>query len=225
MAKECHRGTPVTPIMRLGMTVEGRTEELFVASVLSEHLRQFNIETSPVIIGKARNRQTQGGNVTIERLAEDMAGLYWNYGAVTSLVDYYGFKNRESMPVEKLEKRLISEIKKKIGKKWNADRVIPYIQMYEFEGLLFSEIEMMINSINAPKNEVEELKASVNCDNPEEINNNFPPSKRIKSHVSMYNKTRDGHVVAGAIGIGKICEKCPRFKKWIKDLESLQSAG
>lgn len=215
----------MTPIIRLGMTVEGRTEELFVASVLSEHLRQFNIETSPVIIGKARNRQTQGGNVTIERLAADMADLYWNYNAVTSLVDYYGFKNRRSMPVEKLEKKLISEIKKKIGKRWNADKVIPYIQMHEFEGLLFSEIEMMINSINAPKNEIEELKASLNYDNPEEINNNFPPSKRIKRHVPMYHKTRDGYVVAGAIGIEKICDKCPRFKKWVKKLESLQSTG
>lgn len=215
----------MTPIIRLGMTVEGRTEELFVASVLSEHLRQFSIETSPVIIGKARNRQTKGGNVTIERLAADMAGLYWNYSAVTSLVDYYGFKNRKSMPVEKLEKKLMSEIKKKIGKKWNADRVIPYIQMYELEGLLFSEIEMMINSINAPVDDVDKLKASVDCDNPEEINNNFPPSKRIMNHLSMYNKTRHGHVVAKAIGISRICEKCPRFKKWIKDLESLQSTG
>ena len=209
-------------MIRLGMTVEGRTEELFVSSVLSGYLRQFNIETFPVIIGKARNRKTKGGNVTIERLATDMASLYWNYDAVTSLVDYYGFKNKESMPVEKLEKRLISEVKKKTGKKWNADRVIPYIQMYEFEGLLFSEIEMMINSINAPKKEIEELMASVNCDNPEEINNNFPPSKRIKSYVSVYKKTSHGHLVAAAIGIGKICDKCPRFKKWIKDLESLQ---
>lgn len=210
-------------MIRLGMTVEGRTEELFVRHVLSVYLRQFNVETVPVIIGSARNHRTRGGNVSIERLATDMASLYWNYSAVTSLVDYYGFRNRENTPVDKLERRLFSEIKKKVGRNFDTNRVIPYIQMYEFEGLLFSEIEAMISSINAPKKQIEGLNASVNCDNPEEINNNFPPSKRIKSHVSKYNKTSDGHVVAGSIGIEKICDKCPRFRKWLEKLEALGS--
>ena len=65
-------------MIRLAISVEGRTEEEFVNKVLAGHLRARGVEPKPVLLN---------GNVTIERLASDMARLLWSFDCVTSLVD------------------------------------------------------------------------------------------------------------------------------------------
>ena len=81
-------------MIRLAISVEGRTEEEFVKIVLLDHLRPMDIEIQPVLIGRARNTDKSGGNVTIDRLASEMASLYGSFDAVTSLVDFYGFRDK-----------------------------------------------------------------------------------------------------------------------------------
>ena len=47
MAEEPHRGAPVT---RLAVSVEGQTEEEFVKQVLAEHLRERQVESTPIVL-------------------------------------------------------------------------------------------------------------------------------------------------------------------------------
>ena len=82
-------------MIRLAISVEGKTEEEFVKVVLAEHLRAKGVEPQPVLIGT-------GGNVTVQRLTSDMAKLYWSFDAVTSLVDFYGFRGKADRSVERL---------------------------------------------------------------------------------------------------------------------------
>lgn len=78
---------------RLAVTVEGGTEEEFVKRVLAAHLRTIGMEPTPILLGRAR-RRFGGGNVSVERLASEMVELSWSFDAVTSFVDFYGFRRK-----------------------------------------------------------------------------------------------------------------------------------
>ena len=67
----------------MAISVEGRTEEEFVNSVLAPHLQSALVTPTAILIGRARSGSGGGGGVSIERLSLDMAGLYPNFGAVT----------------------------------------------------------------------------------------------------------------------------------------------
>ncbi len=53
-------------MIRLAVVVEGETEEEFVKSVIVSHLRQYNIETTPILPGN------QGGDISVKRLAKSI---------------------------------------------------------------------------------------------------------------------------------------------------------
>ena len=121
-------------MIRLAVSVEGETEEEFVNQSLAPHLRRRDIYVQPVLIGPARRRVRGGGNVSIDRLASEMRQLRWSFDAVTSLVDFYGFKDKGS----RLPGDLLQVICNRIGQ-LDERSVFPYVQLHEFEGLLFSE--------------------------------------------------------------------------------------
>ena len=41
---------------RLAVSVEGQTEEEFVKQVVAEHLRSSRVESTPIVLGRARGR-------------------------------------------------------------------------------------------------------------------------------------------------------------------------
>lgn len=61
-------------MIRLAISVEGRTEEEFVNGVLAEHLRVRQVEATPILVGRAFGN-TGGGNVSVQRLAADTLGI------------------------------------------------------------------------------------------------------------------------------------------------------
>ena len=79
---------------RLAISVEGETEEEFVKEALATHLQSRGIYATPVLLDRARRRVQGGGNVTIDRLASEMRHLRHSFDAVTSLVDFYGFRGK-----------------------------------------------------------------------------------------------------------------------------------
>ena len=89
----------------------------------------------------AGRRGSKGGNVSTPRLADEMAALFHNFDAVSSLVDFYGYRDKGNRSIDELERQLTAKIKDKLGAKWRPDRVLPYVQRFEFEGLLFSNVE------------------------------------------------------------------------------------
>ncbi len=204
-------------MIRLAIVVEGETEEEFVKRVLTAHLQTREVQATPHSIG---------GNVTVERLAYEMANYFWSYDRVTSLVDFYGFRNKGQASREDLEARIHEQVSKNIKRSWDRSRVFPYVQQYEFEGLLFSDVMVFGKLLDRPPNLVEKLSAvRSRFPTPEEINDNkeTKPSRRIKDLMPSYQKRVDGPFLAGSIGLATLRTECPRFGRWLARLEQLEN--
>ena len=208
-------------MIRLAISVEGQTEEEFVKHFLADHLRGRGVEPTPILIGSARGGSA-GGNVSAERLVSEMAHLRHAFDAVTSLVDFYGFRNKGNRTVDELEEYL----RQKLGHPWYPKKVIPYVQRHEFEGLLFSDVSVFAGLSKAPDESVEALQnIRLQFQTPEDINDNenTAPSKRIKKVIPQYGKRVYAPLLAVEIGLDKIRAECPRFNDWVTSLESLGS--
>ena len=202
-------------MIRLAISVEGPTEEEFVKNVLADHLRSKGVEPQPILLN---------GNVTVERLASDIARLIWSFNRVTSLVDFYGFRDKNTATPEQLEQRILERVARKINRSWDQSCVIPYIQKHEFEGLLFSNVDAFADAIDASEESVEELRSiREKFPTPEDINDNSEtaPSKRIEKIIRQYEKVVNGPLIAIEIGLDAIRAECPRFSDWLTRLESL----
>ena len=212
-------------LIRLAISVEGQTEEEFVKSILTPHLRGMLVTPTAIQLGRARSG-SGGGDVSVERLSSEMAALYYNFDAVTSLVDFYGFRGKGDRTVEELEELLAGEIQHKVSGQWDRRRVIPYVQKHEFEGLLFSDVRVFSTLAYATDAVLEELsKVRSMFPSPEDINDNpnTAPSKRISRLLPVYQKVVDGPLIASETGLDTIRSECPRFCAWLAKLESLES--
>jgi len=104
-------------------------------------------------------------------------------------------------------------------------RFIPYVQLYEFEGLLFSAPECIASEVGIPNRVGPLIKIRDEFDTPEDINNSreTSPSKRIKKLFTQYDKVIHGSLIALEVGINKICEECYLFDKWVNKLKLLET--
>ena len=218
-------------MIRLAISVEGPTEEEFDKTVLAEHLREAGVEPTPFLIGKARGSDRPGGgNVSVERLASELAFLYGSFDAVTSLVDFYGFRERKGEEtIDGLENRLCGRIRDKIAGDSDPRRIIPYVQRFEFEGLLFSNVDAF-GVIGASAESLQALRSiRAQFPTPEDINDHLEtaPSKRIaevmlKYGTRGYSKVAHGPLIAEETGVDVILRECPRFYDWVRRLEALE---
>ncbi|MCY4612231.1 MAG: DUF4276 family protein [Nitrospira sp.] len=212
-------------MIRVAISVEGQTEEEFVKQVLTEHLRGRGVDLTPIQLGRARG-QSGGGNVSVERLVAEMVRLLRSFDVVTSLVDFYGFRQKKDKTVDELEEDLTRHIRKRIDHRWHPEKAFPYVQRHEFEGLLFSDVDAFAETIDMPKESVERLrKIRAAFATPEDINDNqiTAPSKRIRKIIPRYKKVVDGPLLAMKMGLDKIRTECPRFNVWVTSLESLRN--
>ena len=173
-------------MIQLGVVVEGRTEVEFAKQVLTPHLVQLKVLVQPVPIS---------GNVKVGRLANEMAKLYRRFGRVTSLVDFYGFADRPpGVTVDELESRIGEEASCKLDD-WRPDRFLPYVQVHEFECLLFSDVDALADALQAPMrvrlalHEIRRQFAS-----PEDINDHpsTAASKRLATAASDLPRRLEG---------------------------------
>lgn len=156
----------------------------------------------------------------------DLATHYHSFDFVTSLVDFYGFKDKGSRTAEELEEAIIQEVGRRLGLNWSRRKIIPYIQQHEFEGLLFSQVGCFDNVPGADERALEQLQIiRAQFPSPEDINDNpnTAPSKRIEPLLPRYNKRVNGIQIAQTIGLPTIRRECPRFNSWVTQLESLAS--
>ena len=211
-------------MIRVGIVVEGRTELEFVRKALANHVVEYGVLVTPVLIGR---RGRTGGNVTVERLATDMAALSHNHDAVTTLVDFYGFRRRPTDDVEVLERQINSAYDAMPHAALPNDRVFSYVQRHEFEALLFSDVSAFARVPDIPRNAASAL-ADIRAQfaSPEDINDSpdTAPSKRILRAFPNYDKVADGSDVAAGVGLEAMRRECPRFAAWLTRLESLGDA-
>ncbi len=199
-------------MVRVGISVEGLTEERFMKQVLAPKFSANGIFITPVDIG---------GNVTIPRVQKELERLAYSFDRVTTLYDFYGFKGKNPGETkESLELRVSACLNPKISHK-----VFPYIQMYEFEGILFSLPQAIANHVSA--NDSSDVALWANnilrnfSDRPETINDSCitAPSKRLETFTD-YKKTIDGPNIAKEIGLQEIRIKCSGFNNWIAMIET-----
>jgi hypothetical protein len=201
-------------MVRLAISVEGLTEERFVQQILKPYLEALNIYAFPFQLGR------QGGHVCISRIRRDLNNLASSFDKVTTLYDFYGFRDKlDDESKESLEQKILQSVAAPL-----QARVIPYVQMYEFEGILFSSPEAMENNIceEGLADWAESILQQFD-NNPEKINNSkeTAPSRRLKARTT-YIKTTHGPNIAKEIGLTVLREKCAGFGQWLEALESLR---
>ena len=218
-------------VSRIRILVEGQTEETFVNEILSPHLNQMGIYPYAFIFRK------KGGSFAYQRARKEILNsLKEDKTCIcTTMVDFYGMPTDWPGRVEsqscqdyqdkaqRVEQALSEDIVAQMGESWNPSQFIPYVQMHEFEALLFSDTVVLAASNPAISSQLERILQSFSC--PEEINDNYDtcPSRQIKQYIENYVKTVDGIIAAQKIGLKKIRMKCPHFDEWIKKLESIGS--
>ncbi|OIR25067.1 hypothetical protein BGC33_05390 [Bathymodiolus thermophilus thioautotrophic gill symbiont] len=196
-------------MVRLLISVEGSSEEKFIDEVIAPHLTGFDISVSV---------QNMKGKIGLDRIGTKLNGLIYSYDYITTLYDFYGFK-KKGLGDNETKESLEDKIKNKI-KETQRDKIIPYIQMYEFEALLFSDSEKMADGLNTNKNWIDEILNKFG--NIETINNSkeTAPSKRIGKRCA-YIKTTHASNILKKIGLTEIRKKCQGFDAWLTHLESL----
>lgn len=209
---------------RVCIVCEGQTEVEFVKSCLAPYLLQRQVFAFPCLL-QSPSGNHRGGRVTVERLVKFIAHQYRQTDRITTLVDFYGFQDRNGRNRAQLETDIRAGIAT-LATAYDERFVLPYVQMYEFEGLLFTDpdaFEWVEDGWNeqtrAALKQVRQTFAT-----PEDINNSSAtaPSKRILSifEAGTYSKTEHGPLIAEAIGIDKIRNQCPAFHEWVGKLEA-----
>ena len=208
---------------RIIIVCEGQTEVEFCKVILLPYFQSKNIYIQTPLIKK-----TKGGIVKWEELKKQILLHLQNdkLAFVTTLIDYYGIHQKHIFPnwtqaeeepnknkkMDILEEAMLLEIDDKL-----RYRYLPYIQLQEFEGLLFNDIDVFYNQI--PEKELigtkELIETFDNYPNPELINdgNKTAPSKRLDRIISGYNKVIYASILAEEIGLLRIRNKSPRFNE------------
>lgn len=204
-------------VKRLCIICEGKTETEFVRDCLAPHLLSNSLSAEPILIGR---------QINVSRIAHHIRNTYRNFDFLTTFVDYYGFGDLQGRDKAQLENDILAQSERSIGG-FDRRRVIPYVQMHEFEALLFSNIEefkWLLDGWNRKTRE-ELLKIRAEFDTPEDINNNpnTAPSKRLAKVFPGYGdiKAEYGPIIASEIGLPKIRQECPLFNDWLTRLENL----
>ncbi|MDR1063688.1 MAG: DUF4276 family protein [Azoarcus sp.] len=222
-------------MIRVHIVCEGQTEEMFVSWVLADAFRVQGIYLVPSLLGKPGHK---GGNVRFERvLADVQKRLLGDRKAwCTTFFDFYGLpeefpgkaeakvRHDVDQKAECLQQAMTARLRSKIGDD-AMRRFIPYVQMYEFEGLLFSCPDRLAAGIGQSDLGTEFQRIRDGFDTPEAINDSpvTAPSKRILKLFSGYEKPLYGSLAAMEIGLVAIRRECPRFDAWLQQIEALQS--
>lgn len=140
---------------------------------------------------------------------------------MTTLVDFYGFQDRGTRSCEQLEQDIGEQLPES---KYDKRFVLPYVQVHESEGLLFSNPDAFKCVGDGWNQQVHEQLMAVRKEfpSPEDINGGqqSAPSKRILSIFGPgnYSKVEHGPLIAEVIGIDAIRKACPRFNAWIEEI-------
>ncbi|MDX2078739.1 MAG: DUF4276 family protein [bacterium] len=215
---------------RVYVICEGFTEHDFVHELLIPHFSTRNIFLFPRLLGMDGHK---GGRVNNQRVLDDISILLNDSTAYcTTFFDFYGLPNSffgkidansVQLPEEKAQKICLAL--KQAVKPDKARRFIPYIQMYEFEGLLFSDPQKLAKGVFQPQiaGKLQIIRDDKRFNTPEHINDSpfTAPSKRIQAIMDVYEKRTHGILAALEIGLPIMRQECPLFNAWLNQLEQL----
>nr|VFJ69973.1 MAG: protein of unknown function (DUF4276) [Candidatus Kentron sp. FW] len=221
-------------MIRVVVIVEGKTEVLFIKQILAPELAS-SVQLYPQTLNTSR--RFKGGDVGFERLRSHAKNtLSQSSGPIlTTFLDLYGLRTdfpafrdigeitdpltRVTHLEEALHEAIVNE------SDCRPERFIPHIQPFEFEGLLFSDVDALC----AAEPGWERSRATLTgirdaSKSPEHINDSYDtkPSKRLEDILSpKYRKTLHGPLAAKNIGLAMMERECAHFRQWMDRLRRL----
>lgn len=211
----------------INITVEGQSEQKFCNELLGNYLYSkagHILHATPITTNLRLG--IKGGAVEYAKFKAHL--LKWMRATPnqfhTMFFDLYALPNsypNAAISLNGIEKA--SSIANAIAHDINSDLFIPYIQVHEFETLLYAKPEILVNYLEASERVKSTFLSSIANFQPEEINGgvNTAPSKRILEIDGGYRKILTGYLVAQEIGIDNIREGCPHFNNWVQTLIDL----
>ena len=217
----------------MNVVVEGPTEESFVGNVLAAVLWPRQVYLKPIILGSPGHK---GGNPNYARVRKDIVTLLKQDRAAycSTMIDFYGLgrgfpgtplpENLSSLDkVRQIEQGVKADVAAELPDLRADIRLLPYLQLHEYEGLLFSDPQAFASGIGQ-QHLVGHFQAIRSAfPTPEDINDNLntAPSKRVVDAYRAYSKPIDGLRGAQAVGVHRMREECPHFRQWVEQLEAL----
>jgi hypothetical protein len=223
----------------LNILCEGQTEELFAKQVLKDYLKDFGIVVKTTILITNKKKNIRGGMLNYQQAKNDLDLLIKQHAKkthethyFTTMFDFYALPN-DFPGYEDAHKSAncyltINKIEENFSNDVNHHKFIPYIQLHEFEALVFCGLDNLLEDYPDMGKQINNLKKILTCynDNSELIDNNpsTAPSKRIIKEFELkhhYDKVKSGTFVTDKVGILALKDKCRHFKDWIDKLEHL----
>jgi len=239
-------GREACALIRLHVLVEGQTEEGFVNEVLAPELsaHEIYVDAHRVTTGRRHGRLFRGGLTNYEHLALDL--ILWmkqdqnEDSWFTTMIDLYrlptNFPGRSSVSltiaaldrVTRLEAELSKDVVARLSDLPVSRRLLPYIQLHEFEALLFSDPSAFLEAYPGNLMAVGRLTAiRAQFQSPEEIDETpgSAPSKRILDILPDYQKPVAGLLIAQRIGLAAIRRECRHFDDWLTRIFAVAHTG
>jgi hypothetical protein len=220
-------------VTRVNVIVEGPTEESFVKNVLAPFFWPREVYLTPIILGVPGHK---GGRTNYDRVKKDvLVQLEQDRTAhCSTMFDFCGlgkgFPGTPSPPnllnvdkVMRIEQAMKEDIIARAPDLRADVRFLPYLQLHEYEGLLFSDPGAFANGISQSHLAGQLQAIRQGFPTPEDIDESpiTAPSKRVLGLCPSYSKVLDGTRAAGAVGIETMRHECPHFRNWVESLAQL----
>lgn len=223
----------------LHILCEGQTEDRFVNDVLKEYLSAFNIVCKSQILLTNKQKNCRGGVLSYQQAKNDLTIMFKQFRDnenethwFTTMFDLYklpgDFPDYDKQFGDIYDR--VNHLQQAFADDIANTRFIPYIQLHEYEALVFANLNYLEAEYPATpdlhrKIDILRKELETKQNNPELINTIKAPSKHIISALEglhNYNKPKIGSAVAAKIGIPKLKEICKHFSTWINVLEQLK---
>ncbi len=222
---------------RVVVVCEGETEEEFVREVLAPGFYDLGLFLEPQMVETSPGHR--GGALNYDRVKLHLRNALRQKSApvVTTLFDLYkldkrfpGFEQSKLMPdlgerLAFLRRALHADVV--AATECPSERFIPYIQPYEFEALLFSDVaSLSLINPSWSRRSIERLIEIRNAAaSPEHINDRpeTTPAAHLERELSnpSYRKRRHGPIAAQKIGLAKIEAECAFFAAWLAQIRGV----
>jgi len=197
--------------------VEGQTEQTFIGNQLKAHLGQWGVSIWAVRSGKSRRR---GGVQKWESARNDITRILKEGRYCTTMFDFYAMPSdwpgrieAADLPWDRrgdyVENAILKDLAQYIGEQFNPNQFIPYVQVHEFEALMFSDVKTLTEVCVPlcrpfpPNLHDNFIKILEQAGNPEAIDDGYEtcPSRQITNVVKGYRKRVHSPIVAVRIGL------------------------
>ena len=158
-------------MIRLYIYVEGRTEQIYAETVLRSHLAGFGVAVEGAVLAATRRRHGiihRGGGRHYEPMKNELLRLLKQKRGtdvrITTMFDLYGLYAdfpgvEEAAKVAHLPHQRVRQLQQAFADDVCDARFIPYIQLHEFETILFCELSSFEVAFDECQGRLEALAA------------------------------------------------------------------